>query len=113
MYPDQWLELIAVVSVVTLPALAITVRLALKPIVDAILRLNEAMNSPSRSAPRQFSDEARRMEEEFDEIRRRLADLEAAHTFHRQLGEATRAAIGKPADSANPARELNRPGFAE
>jgi hypothetical protein len=53
------------------------------------------------------------MEGEFDEIRRRLADLEAAHTFHRQLGEATRAAIGKPADSANPARELNRPGFAE
>jgi hypothetical protein len=103
MSPDQWLKLIAVVSVVTLPALAITVRLALKPIVEAILRLNEAMNSPSRLAPREVGDEAvHQMVDELDEIRRRLADLEAAQTFHRQLGESTSVPIREPADLVKP-----------
>ena len=45
---DEIIEFCVITSLVVLPALALTARFALKPIVDAILRLKEAGCSPAR-----------------------------------------------------------------
>lgn len=82
---DQWIELLVVGSIVVLPALAITVRLALKPIVEAVVRLAEGLNGSGGLRPRDLDPGVGRMQEELAELQRKVADLEAAESFHQEL----------------------------
>jgi hypothetical protein len=83
---EQLLELLAVGSIVVLPALAVTMRMALKPIVDAILRLSEGLKG-SQAQGGQGGDPAalERANEEIGELRRRLAELQKAEQFYQRL----------------------------
>ncbi len=76
------IELSLVFSLVVLPALGITARLALKPIVDAILRLKEGMDSRPAA-------EVQHLVEEVRQLRATVERLEVADSFHRSLLEST------------------------
>jgi hypothetical protein len=82
---DQWIELLAVGSIVVLPAVAITVRIALKPIVEAVVRLAQATTGSGGLPPRDDNPAMGRMQEELAELQRKVADLEAAESFHQHL----------------------------
>jgi hypothetical protein len=65
------------------PALALSIRFALKPIVEAIARLREGPNTNAavRSDPLQLN----RIEEQLARLSDRLDSLERVETFHREL----------------------------
>jgi hypothetical protein len=47
---EQLLELLALVSIIVFPALAVTLRIALKPVIDAILGLSEGLKDSEQRA---------------------------------------------------------------
>ena len=105
MTPDKIVELIMVVSLVVLPAVALTVRFALKPIVDAILRLKEGGVLPG-STPvaaqevAMLTSEVRQLRDEVAQLHHSVAQLQDAETFHRSLAErAEPPRIGPPPDA--------------
>ena len=61
--------LVAVVGLILVPSLAIAVRVSLKPMVEAVVLLREALGKTAPST---------RATEDLDETRARLAHLEAA-----------------------------------
>jgi hypothetical protein len=86
--------LVAVVGLILVPSLAIAVRLSLKPTVDAVLRLREALG---RTAASGFPGR------DAEEIRARLTQLEAAvselqesSSFYRELAPPERTARALP-----------------
>ena len=85
--------LILVVSLVVLPALAITARFALKPIVDAILRLREGgvlPGSPAAASSQEvamLASEVRHLRDEMAQLHQSVAQLQDVESFHRSLAE--------------------------
>ena len=81
-----------VIFLVIVPALAITARFALKPIVDALLRLKEGglLPTPVRSAEdvSMLAAEIRQLRGEVARLQETVARLEDAEGFHRTLGSA-------------------------
>ena len=90
---DDIAKLCVIFSLVVLPALAITARFALKPIVDAILRLKEGglLSGPQNLAAGQeaplLASEVRHLRAEVAQLQQSVAQLQEAETFHRTLGE--------------------------
>jgi outer membrane murein-binding lipoprotein Lpp len=102
---DDIVKLCVILSLVVLPALAITARFALKPIVDAILRLKEggmlpgSQNLAAGQEVPLLASEVRHLRAEMAQLQQSVAQLQEAETFHRSLGE--RAAPPQIAPSAD------------
>jgi HAMP domain-containing protein len=84
MDPDvmkEYVTLVLMVLVFGVPAVAIAARLALRPIVDAIVRLREI------SAPNPAANDARvaALEAEVNRLSQQVQRLSEADTFNRQL----------------------------
>jgi hypothetical protein len=90
---DEIVQLAVVMSLVVLPALALTARFALKPIVDAILRLKEGGVFPGATAMAGGQDvpllvsEVRHLRDEMAQLQQSVAQLQEAEAFHRTLAE--------------------------
>lgn len=105
---DDIIELMLVCSLVVLPALGITARFAIKPIVDAILRLKEGGVLPGDSAAaidaevRQTRAEVIALREEMAHVRLELARMKEAENFHAALREAPASAALPPSETPAP-----------
>ena len=91
---DDLVKLCIIFSIFVLPALALTTRFALKPIVDAILRLKEGgVISGGQSAIAANQDiamlagEIRQMRDEMAQLQQSVAQLQDVERFHRSLAE--------------------------
>ena len=96
---DDIMELLLFVVLVVLPLLAVTLRLSLKPIVEAVIQLSKGLGR-SRE-PRIGHVDAvalERMQEDLSELREKVAQLEAADSFYRGLIE-TRSSSDPTASS--------------
>ena len=88
---DDIIKLMLVMSVIVMPALGITARFALKPIVDALLRLRDGGVLPgdsSRIAAAEVSAltaHVARLEDELAQTRQEMARLKEAESFHLAL----------------------------
>ena len=82
MSPADIVQILGIVSVVVLPAWAITARFALKPIVEAILRLKEGglLGSPSS-----LGSQIEQLRAEVAELHHEVAQLREAEEFHHAL----------------------------
>ena len=69
-------------SIICAPALALSFRIALKPAVEALVRLREVATSPGDRGPAGEASDLRRRVEELQD---RLERLEEARNFDRQL----------------------------
>jgi hypothetical protein len=78
-------DIVAIISLtvlIGLPVLAISTRIALKPVVEAIVRLREGLNSDSAALQaRRFE----RLEAEVDGLRDEVERLREAEEFQRRL----------------------------
>jgi ubiquinone biosynthesis protein UbiJ len=73
-------------AVVIVPALGITARFALKPVVDAVVRLREAMaEQDSTALARALAAELAELRAETATLRDEVARLSTIESFHRQL----------------------------
>jgi hypothetical protein len=93
---EEIIELAAVLSVVVLPMMAVTLRLTLRPLVEAILRLREGLRADA-GPPLAGADAAElaRLREEVARLHRTVARLQEAEAFHRALeGPAERRGPG-------------------
>ena len=108
MQTDAIIELLLVCSLVVLPALGITARFAIKPIVDAILRLKEGGVLPGESADalgaevRQTRAELMALREEVTHVKLELARVQEAEHFHAALREAPASAALPPPETPAP-----------
>ena len=90
---DEIIQLCVILSLVVLPAMALTARFALKPIVDAILRLKEGGVLPGSPAVAGAQDvalltsEVRHLRDEMAQLQQTVAQLQDAATFDRSLAE--------------------------
>jgi hypothetical protein len=93
METDNVIELALVFSLVVVPALGITARIVLKPIVDALVRLKEGGVLPQLGAARMeneflhLRDDVRQMREEMAQLNSSIASLREAEDFSRALRE--------------------------
>ena len=78
---DDIITAVILFSIICAPALAFSFRIALKPAVEALVRLREETVLPEAGADRETSDLRRRVEE----LQDRLERLEEARDFDRQL----------------------------
>lgn len=86
---DDIMELLLFVVLVVLPLLTVTMRLSLKPIVEAVIQLSEGLSRSSESRiGREDAAALERMQEDLSELREKVAELEAANSFYRGLIEA-------------------------
>jgi hypothetical protein len=101
---DDLLGYAVVVAVVIIPSLGLTARFALKPVVDAIIRLKEAFNAAP--APGGIVErKVLQVEEELLEVRRELQRLRDAESFQRAPSVGSAEATGDPSvpsGAANP-----------
>src|SRR5215218_3688733 len=90
---DDIIKLLLVLSVVVVPALGITARIAIKPIVEAILRLRDGGVIPGESVAalsgdvRQLRAELQNVHDEMSQVRADVARLREAESFHLALGD--------------------------
>jgi len=87
---ENFVKLAMVVSIFVLPALAITTRFALKPIVDAILRLKEGGVLPGASSAGAqeiplLVAEVRQLRDEVAQLQQSVGQLQEVERFHRSL----------------------------
>lgn len=88
MSPGDIAGLIAVITLVAVPALAISARIALQPIVGAILRVREAFtNGQPNGATDQRVTELEVAVHKVEQEVKRLAEIES---FHNQLHSGPR-----------------------
>jgi hypothetical protein len=89
-----------------IPALGITARIAIKPIVEAILRLRDGGVLPGDSAAalggdvRQLRAELQNVHDELALMRADVARLREAESFHLALGDGAPAALPKAEPAA-------------
>ena len=86
MVGEEILEFMLVVALVVLPALAITARIALKPIVEAILMLREALTAGQTPGPGD-QDEVTRLGDRIKVLESQVSRLEESEVFYRKLQE--------------------------
>ena len=92
MEPNEVVKFMVICSVVVLPALAITARFALKPIVDAILRLKEGgvISTDNAGTLREVVIELQQLRAEVAEVKGEMERLRDVESFHAALREAPR-----------------------
>lgn len=86
---ESVLEPLLIVSLVVLPALAVTLRIALRPVVEAIVRMREMF--VSRPDARLTEARMARMEDEMAELRAMVRRTLEAADFDRRLPGPTGA----------------------
>lgn len=94
---EDIVAILAGTVMVSIPLLAVSARIALKPMVEAIVRLRGGETSESRALQaRRIAD----LEEEVDDMRRDMQELQQTHRFDAQLGagSAARAVAPAPTD---------------
>ena len=79
---EDIVAIIAGTVMVSIPLLAISARIALKPVVDAIVRLRGDVDANQRRLQEQ---RLVMLEEELVDLRHELGDLRSARTFDREL----------------------------
>lgn len=93
MQTDDIIKLLLTCSVIVLPALGLTARFALKPIVEAILRLKDGGVLPGDSGPaaemRQLREEVHALRHELGQVRTDVERLQDADTFNRALADGS------------------------
>jgi hypothetical protein len=81
--------LIFIFAVFAIPALGITARLAIKPVVEAIVRLREAFTAaPSAVSEQRFAE----LEAQVQSLHALLARVQEESAFERELGSAPHSA---------------------
>ncbi|MEN8375318.1 MAG: hypothetical protein ABFS34_07705 [Gemmatimonadota bacterium] len=80
---EEFLAVVAVFAIIVLPALALTSRFALKPIVEAIIMLREGLagKKPDEDAQHRLT----MIEAELSELGASVRRLADAHEYDRQL----------------------------
>lgn len=102
---DSIIKLLIVTSVVVVPMLGITARFALKPIVDAIVRLREGGMLAGDTAAalgaevRQVRADLHQMHDEMAQMRQEMGRLREAESFHMALRDAAPPTAALPAPS--------------
>jgi len=84
---ENVLEVIVVLAVVVIPALAVSARLALRPVVEILLKLHDA--STSRSPEVTSGDESRRLSARLTVVEKELESLRDSNEFYRRLLESS------------------------
>jgi hypothetical protein len=87
MDPAEAIKLGILAIVICVPVLAITARLALRPIVDSIVRLREGYGGPPPSPG--VERRVLELEDEVKALRQAVSRLEEADHFDRALGAPT------------------------
>lgn len=77
---EDIVAIIAMSLIVGAPVLALSARIAIRPVVDAIARLKETFNEESAAALR-----LARLEDEVDRLRGEVRTLKEADEFQKQL----------------------------
>ena len=103
---DDIIQLIGLFALIVLPSMAIAVRIAIKPMVDAILRLREGLQpEPAQQLADPDRAELARLGGEILQLRRTVARLEEANTFYQTLLQpAVRVEEDPPASSPQPSQ---------
>ena len=83
MDPNEIVKLIVIMSVIAVPAIGITARFALKPIVDSIIRLREAFVDTSHAHIE--NEEIRQLRYDVHELKESVKQLHDVVDFNRQL----------------------------
>ena len=81
---DEWMIVLVTFFVVGVPVMGLTARLAIKPLVESILRVREAFLQESREEPVSVH-EVERLEAEVRELREQVQRLTEAAEFDRKL----------------------------
>lgn len=79
------MAMMAFVSLVFIPALALTARFAMKPIVESIVKLREAFNMPVSGRNDQQTHQIEQLQNEVFELRRAVDQLQSEREFDKQL----------------------------
>ncbi len=105
MFPHDLEKLLVITAIMVIPSLAIFTRLALRPIVDSIVRLRGSREPPPPLPP---ADDGRMaaLEDEVRELRDSLDRLTAAVDFDAQLRAAAGNAQLRAAGNAQAATPL-------
>jgi hypothetical protein len=88
---DEIIILLVTLVVIVVPALAVTARIAVRPLVEAIIRLREGLAGPP---PGVRSEELQAIRDELADLRRTVERLAEIRQFDRQL-EHTRLGAGE------------------
>ncbi|MBV9110704.1 MAG: hypothetical protein JO306_14935 [Gemmatimonadetes bacterium] len=98
---NDLIKLLVICSVIVLPMLALTARFALKPIVDALLRLKVGGVLPGEGSAaeemRLLRGELRQMHDELAQMRTTVDRLQEAESFDRALAGTRHEAAALPA----------------
>lgn len=91
---DDIIGLTAFITLVAIPALALTARFAMKPIVESIVQLRKAFNDN----PQQTIDPAQvqLLEREVADLRREVEQLKSLREFDMALSPGTSRQIEQP-----------------
>jgi len=84
MRTEEIIGVLAFLSLVFIPALALTARFAMKPIVESIVKLREAFNLPVGPNQDNFL-QIERLEREVAELKRDVEQLQVEREFDKQL----------------------------
>ncbi len=84
----------AVLGLIVIPSLGLTARFALKPIVESVLRLREALD---RDRPAPDNERMARLEERVSQLSDTVDRLADTVDFHMQLQAGTRSPAALPA----------------
>jgi HAMP domain-containing protein len=82
---EEILIFLGAIVLVFLPALALTMRITIRPLVEALIRLREGWNAPSLQVPPHLEQRLNRMETELGDVGRAVERLGASLEFDRQL----------------------------
>lgn len=98
------IELAMVFSLVVVPALGITARIVLKPIVDAIVRLKEggvisSIGPGGQTDLTLLRDEIRQMREEMSQLSSAVSNIQETQEFHRALRDPSQPSMLPPGDA--------------
>lgn len=80
---EEIMGFLAIGALIVVPALAISIRISLKPIVEAVLRLHEGLNR-SRAEPRPDGEQAR-LREQVELLEVKVQKLMESEAFYREL----------------------------
>ena len=102
---EEIIIFMAMVVLVFIPALAITARFTLNPLVDAILRLREGLGGNAVRPQPEAEERLRRIEADLAEVRVLLAEVAEKSRFDRELGTGRREAALPMGDPGKPAAD--------
>jgi len=98
MAPNDIIGLVAVIAIFLIPSIGLTARFALKPIVDSVLRVRDALDTERRALE---DPRVPALQQEVVDLRETVERLSAAVEFDTQLrAPATPAAARLPGGNA-------------